>query len=146
MKRFSFDLQKILDLREFEENQAKEELARVIAIENAIHLELEYIASERVRTKKSINDIFDVASMQSSELYVQRLDLRKEELLRQLAQTQLIIEQKRGLFAEAMKNRKVISKLKEKKYQEWRKDMIKAEEAVLDESAGAKGNRASLKT
>ena len=53
MKRFEFSLQKVLDLREFEENQAKNELGKAIAESDRIKAELEYIALKRVENNKA---------------------------------------------------------------------------------------------
>ena len=81
MKRFSFNLQKLLELREFEEKEAKDALARAVAEAEKLQAELQTIAAERVRINKTRNDNVDVASLVQIEHYVNRLDVRKEELL-----------------------------------------------------------------
>lgn len=141
MKRFSFGLQKLLDLREFTEKQAKEELGKVISVANSINLELKDIASERVHSQKSRDDIFDINAFRAIEFYVNRLDLRKEELFEELATTELLIEQKRAIFTEAMKNRKVITKLREKQQKTWHKEMLKEEEEAIDDVVNARSSR-----
>lgn len=140
MKRFEFSLQKVLDLREFEENQAKNELGKAIAESDRIKAELEYIALKRVENNKARAETDDMNEMMAIERFIVRLDLRKEELLEELAKAELVIEQKRKLFAEAMKNRKVVTKLKEKKEAEYKAEMLKAEEAAIDDITGAKYN------
>lgn len=140
MKRFEFSLQKVLDLREFEENQAKNELGKAIAESDRIKAELEYIALKRVENNKARAETDDINEMMAIERFIVRLDLRKEELLEELAKAELVIEQKRQAFAEAMKNRKVVTKLKEKKEAEYKADAIKAEEAAIDDITGAKYN------
>lgn len=133
MKRFEFSLQKVLDLREFEENTAKLELGRAISESDRIKSELADVAGKRLETAKSRKNFTDIIYLQSIENYINRLDLKKEELLEELAQAELIIEQKRALFAEAMKKRKVIDNLKEKKAADFRKNSIKAEDSIIDE-------------
>jgi len=140
MKRFEFSLQKVLDLREFEENQAKNELGKAIAESDRIKTELEYIALKRVENNKARAQTEDMDEMMAIERFIVRLDLRKEELLEELAKAELVIEQKRQLFAEAMKNRKVVTKLKEKKESEYKADSLKAEESAIDDIVGAKYN------
>lgn len=140
MKRFEFSLQKVLDLREFEENQAKNELGKAIAESDRIKTELEYIALKRVENNKARALTEDMDEMMAIERFIVRLDLRKEELLEELAKAELVIEQKRQLFAEAMKNRKVVTKLKEKKEAEYKADALKAEESAIDDIVGAKYN------
>lgn len=138
MKRFSFKLEKILNLREFSEKQAKEELARVISEANRINLELKEIAEARIISQKNKNNTFDINSLRSIEFYANRLDLRKEELFEELSATELIIEQKRSLFIEAMKNRKVISMLKEKKEKVWHAETVKEQESIIDDIVNIK--------
>ncbi len=140
MKRFEFSLQKVLDLREFEEKQAKNELGKAIAESDRIKTELEYVALKRVENNKARALTEDMNEMMAIERFIVRLDLRKEELLEELAKAELVIEQKRQLFAEAMKNRKVVTKLKEKKEAEYKADSLKAEESAIDDIVGAKYN------
>ena len=49
MKRFSFNLEKLLQLRGFEEKNAKTELAAAISVAERIKLDLRNTAAERVR-------------------------------------------------------------------------------------------------
>ena len=53
MKKFSFTLQKILGLREFEEKEAQIELARAISAADAIQAELNNIADQRIKQSYS---------------------------------------------------------------------------------------------
>ncbi len=138
MKKFTFSLQKVLNLREFEENQAKEELGRVISIANKLNMELQQIAQDRVKCRSSTGNLFNANEFLAIENYVNRLDLRKEQVLVELAQTELLIQEKRTVFTEAMKNRKVLSKLKEKHLADWKKESVKAEEIFIDDITSAK--------
>ena len=49
MKRFSFSMQKILDIREFAERQAQIELGQAVAEVSRINGELEAVAQEKQR-------------------------------------------------------------------------------------------------
>lgn len=140
MKRFEFSLQKVLNLREFEEKQAKNELGKAIAESERIKAEIEYVAMKRVENNAARAKTTDMNEIMAIERFIVRLDLRKEELLEELAKAELVIEQKRQIFAEAMKNRKVVTKLKEKKEAEYKADMLKAEESAIDDIVGAKYN------
>ena len=134
MKRFSFNLQKLLQLREFEEKNAKTALAAAVSEAERIKNELKSIAVERVRVNKTRNENVDTLFLITLEHYVNRLDVRKEELLENLAETELLIEQRRVLFAAAMQKRSVLDKLKEKQYLTWRKENAKAEESALEDA------------
>ena len=53
----------------------------------------------------------------------------------------MVVDETRQLFAEAMKNRKTISKLEEKQKAEHRKAMFKEEENVIDDITSSKAHR-----
>jgi len=134
MKRFSFNLQKLLQLREFEEKNAKTALAAAVSEAERIKNELKSVALERVRVNKTRNENVDTLFLITLEHYVNRLDVRKEELLENLAEAELLIEQRRAVFAAAMQKRSVLDKLKEKQYLTWRKENAKAEESALEDA------------
>ncbi len=134
MKRFSFNLQKLLQLREFEEKNAKTALAAAVSEAERIKNELKSVALERVRVNKTRSENVDTLFLITLEHYVNRLDVRKEELLENLAEAELLIEQRRVLFAAAMQKRSVLDKLKEKQYLTWRKENAKAEESALEDA------------
>lgn len=134
MKRFSFNLQKLLQLREFEEKNAKTALAAAVSEAERIKNELKSIAIERVRVNKTRNENVDTLFLITLEHYVNRLDVRKEELLENLAEAELLIEQRRAVFAAAMQKRSVLDKLKEKQYLSWRKENARAEESALEDA------------
>ena len=121
MKKFKFSLEKVLSLREFEENQAQIELAKAISVVTELNNKLKFIANERVKNNDARSN------------YIEGLDYQKEILLEELAQAELILEEKRQIMIEAMKKRKALEKLKEKQLQEYKKEILKEEEKVLDE-------------
>lgn len=137
MKRFDFSLQKILDLREYEEDQAKLDLAAAIAEANRIQAELDQVACEMVAAG-AVRITSDIPAMQANEAYKVRLKLRKGELLEELAQAELVIEQKREVFAEKMRDRKVITKLREKAFEEYKAETEKDEEQANDDLSNAR--------
>lgn len=133
MKAFKFSLQKILDLRLFAEEQAKLALAAAIADADRIKLSLKEIAVKKVGAAKERSLCTDFTVHITIENYINRLEIKKEELLEELAAAELVIEEKRAEFNEAMKERKVLSNLKEKKYEEYKKEYNKAMEIDLDD-------------
>lgn len=135
MKKFSFNLQKILILREFEEKQAQIELAKAISEADLLKTELTLITEKKISQSRARSQSSDIVYLQSIENYIQRLDLRTEELLEELSQAQIVIEEKREVMAAKMKNRKVLTKLKDKKKEEHRYDVLLSEEEVMDDIA-----------
>ncbi len=138
MKKFNFQLQKLLDLRQFDEDKAKEDLGKFVSMANIINIELETIALQRVETKKKPQETYTISEFRAVEHYINRLDIKKDELLVELANLEVIIEQKRKVFIDAMKNRKVLTKLKEKKETQWKKETARAEELFIDDVTSSK--------
>ena len=138
MKKFVFSLQKVLDLREFEEEKAKLELGKAVAEMERIKKLLADNAQNRVNAGYSRRDVSDVLSLQQIENYILGLDLKKEKLLEELASAEFIFEKKRDLFTEAMQAREVLTKLKDKQLSEYKKEALKQEENALDDITNGK--------
>jgi flagellar FliJ protein len=137
MKKFSFTLQKILDLRRYAEDRAKLELGRAVSVVNRVKSDLNIVAQNRLAANEEIarNSIGElpVTRLLSIENYIGMLDIKKERLLRELAAAEFVAEQKRALFAEAMKKRAVLTKLSERQLEEWKTELVHEEDLVLDE-------------
>ncbi|MBP3416631.1 MAG: flagellar export protein FliJ [Spirochaetaceae bacterium] len=133
MKRFAFSMQKILDIREFTERQAQIELGRAVAEVNRVNGELEAVAQEKHRMVKLDMKNTSINEFLVYENYLKRLDITKERLLEELAAAQLVVDEKRAVFTEAMKQRKILSNLREKQYLQYKKDALKIEENAVDD-------------
>lgn len=133
MKRFSFSMQKILDIREFTERQAQIELGQAVAEVNRINEELEAVAQEKLRMLQINLKSASLNEFLVHENYMKRLELAKERLLEELAAAQLVVDEKREIFAEAMKQRKILSNLKEKQFAQYKKEALVAEDNAVDD-------------
>ncbi len=133
MKRFSFSMQKILDIREFTERQAQIELGQAVAEVNRINEELESVAQEKLRMLQINLKSASLNEFLVHENYMKRLELAKERLLEELAAAQLVVDEKREIFAEAMKQRKILSNLKEKQLAQYKKEALVAEDNAVDD-------------
>ena len=133
MKKFKFSLEKVLSLREFEQNQAQIELGKAQSVVNDLNNQLKYIASEIVRSNESRSTSSELNFLLSIENYVNGLNYKKEILLEELAKAQLVLEEKRAIVVEAIKKRKSLEKLKEKQLSEYKKEVLKEEENALDD-------------
>ena len=133
MKRFSFSMQKILDIREFTERQAQIELGQAVAEVNRINEELEAVAQEKLRMIQMNLKSASLNEFLVHENYMKRLELTKERLLEELAAAQLVVDEKREIFAEAMKQRKILSNLKEKQFAQYKKEALVAEDNAVDD-------------
>lgn len=142
MKRFSFSLQKILDIREFAERQAQIELGRAVAEVNRINSDLEAVAQEKIRMINQKPQEMTLNDFVVRENYMKRLELTKERLLEDLAAAQLVVDEKREIFAEALKQRKILSNLRDKQYAQHKKDALVAEDNAVDDMVTARHGRA----
>ena len=133
MKKFVFSLQKVLELREYEEDKAKLELGKAVAELERIKRLLQEVAQNRVKANLSRKDTTDVIFLMNIENYIIGLDAKKEKLLEELTMAQMFFEEKRDLYTKAMQDREVLSKLKEKQLSEYKKEVLKEEENALDD-------------
>ena len=133
MKKFTFELQNVLEFRNFEKQQAEGELAKAIAVENEINENLKKIAQNYAAVKASMKGNLDFEDVMAQSQYNNLLEQQKEELLKQLTQAKLVTEQKRERLRECMKKTTALEKLKEKQFDEWKQAADYEEAELLDE-------------
>jgi flagellar FliJ protein len=139
MKRFSFNLEKVLTLRKFTEQEAKIELGRAVGALSEIERHIVSVAEERViAARDQFSPENSAAMIQQYMFYILRLDATRDQLLKDAAQAELKVEEAREAFLEASRDRKVLDKLKEKRAAEYRKEMFDAEGKTLDDIASGR--------
>jgi flagellar FliJ protein len=137
VKRFVFKLEKILQLRKYEEQEAKIELGRAIGALTAIETQIRSLAEERSRTAAAqFSPSNSAAMIRQYMFYLLRLDSRKEELLKDAALAEQKAEEAREVFKTAFQNRQILDKLKEKKEKEYKEAQKAEENKMLDDIAG----------
>jgi flagellar FliJ protein len=145
VKRFRFDLEKLLELRAYREREAEQELARAMGELASIEARIRALAEERVAVA---GDRFATgrtsADMRSAELYLLRLDKMKEALFEAAAKAELVVTAAREAYVEASRERKVLDKLKEKRKSEYRKTAGTEEIKAMDDISGGSSARAAL--
>lgn len=130
MKKFSFELQKVLEFRNFERQQAEGELAKALAVENEINENLKKIAQQYAAVKARMKGSTDFRDVISQSQYNNLLDYQKEELLRQLTEAKIETEKKRDILRECMKKTTALEKLRDRQLEDW-KAAAEYEEAEL---------------
>jgi len=131
MKRFTFRLEKVLQLRKFNENECKIALGQAVSILNKIENEIKITA---VKRHNAVQQRFtSVQDMAQWDMYILRLDQEAEKLSNDAAQAEIVVEEKRALYIEAQKDLKAIEKLKEKRKNEYRKEMMDLQMAEIDD-------------
>ena len=141
MKRFRFGLEKVLELRQFREQEAKNELGIAIGILTGIENKIKQnallhsqAAEERFSGISAPETAGDALSMFSWDTYILRLEQEAERLAEEAAQAELVVEEKRNLYLDASRELQVIEKVKEKRGKEYRKEMFAAETKELDDA------------
>ncbi|MDR1655891.1 MAG: flagellar export protein FliJ, partial [Treponema sp.] len=135
MRRFHFNLEKVLKFRKYRERETEIELGKAIAALTVIQNSLKENAANRHQAAGERFAQADIRDIQYYDLYVQRLESEKEKLLREAAQAAIVIEEKRAVYLEASRDRKVLDKLREKREKEYRKTMLAEETKELDDIA-----------
>ncbi|MDD5930129.1 MAG: flagellar FliJ family protein [Spirochaetales bacterium] len=133
MKKFKFELEKILEYRNYEKKAAEGELAKALAVEAQINAQLEAIALKLVQMNKSMKTSYNFNDIIAQSQHTNLLNYQKEELLKQLAQAKLVTEQKRSVLRECMKKTTALEKLKEKQLADWKAAADYEEAELLDE-------------
>jgi len=136
MKRFSFRLEKVMQLRIFKEDECKLALGQAISILNKIENDIKMTAVKRHNaTEQRFNAGQDMSSWDN---YILRLEQEAEKLANQAAQAELVVEEKRALYIEAQKDLKAIEKLKEKRKKEYRKEIMDLQTIEIDDMTAAR--------
>ena len=80
MKKFSFELEKVLDYRNFEKKEAEGELAKAIAAETQINENLKQIAFQYAQSKANMKGSRNFEDVMTLSKYNNLLEYQKEEL------------------------------------------------------------------
>ena len=135
MKKFSFELEKVLEFRDFERKEAEGELAKALAVENEIQNNLKAIAAQMANLNKYMKGSVDFADVISASQNKSLLSYQKEELLKQLAQAQLVTQQKREILTECMKKTTALEKMKEIQLAQYKEEAKALEKKKIEQVA-----------
>ncbi|MDC7228574.1 MAG: flagellar FliJ family protein [Spirochaetales bacterium] len=145
MKKFQFNLQRLLNLREHEEHEWEIKLGQAVTECVRIEGEIKNRTSEidRVlRTRGAVDGRED--QLLAMELYKRRMKFELIELGDELKRAESKRDEIRGDFLEVSRNRKVLSRLKEKREAEYYKDQLKKEHDQIDEINNARAAGRSM--
>lgn len=124
MKKFSFRLQKLLDMREARENEVKNELMKVLALQNKerifqddLHSRIKILENNyRERLSKGIFAADDaMALMRFSDVSRRAIDEAEKRI--QILEPE--VQRIREKLVQASREKKIVEKLKERQYEEF---------------------------
>lgn len=137
--KFTFKLQKVLDLKTNEKKQAEHVLSQSIG--EMVNAEREYaeIAKEKLRVQQELAEqvggTLRAAEMIALQQYIDFLDERLSAAKRKITAAERRVEEHRALLTERTVEEKVWLKAKEKAYEMYRTEAMKQEQSETDEMA-----------
>src|SRR5574344_139978 len=143
MAKFKYELQEILEYRNFQKDEAHAELGKALAVENSIQDNLNQIANQYLQSKKSMKNSTDIQDIISESKFNNLLEYQKEELLKQLASAKIVSEEKRKKLQEIIQKTTALEKLKEKQQEEYVKNEEFLESEEFDDLATLKFKKIS---
>ncbi|MFW5710541.1 MAG: flagellar export protein FliJ [Spirochaetia bacterium] len=139
MRKFQFNLEKILELRKYDEQQWELKLGQATGRCSALNREIEARkASRREIFEKRRLDSGDLRMFLYAENYTHRMDQEIVELRAELEKAEAERQKLQEKFLEASKKRKILDKLKDRQQQAYYNHEQKQEQKVLDEISSAR--------
>ena len=143
MRRFAFKLEKVLELRSFVEREWELKLAE--ATRNVIEVESQIASWGKRRNATSAlrtgTGAVDMIVLRSREEYLTRIDMAVQRLHGELATLEEQREEVRQGYIAASSARKALTRLKERRSEEYYKDALREETKVIDEIASTQAVR-----
>lgn len=140
MKKFVFELEQLLNLRKYEQDQAQIELGKAIQVEQQIQDGLDTLAQQYVATKKMTSGQSDFVALAKTQQFYNFIKQQQEKLMRDMASAKIVTEEKRALFNAAMQKHESLKKLKERQFAIFKEEQKKAEAKALDDIVTSKYN------
>ena len=138
MKKFNFSLDKVLTLRAFYEKQAEIALSRAVSERDIVKNKIENIDLKVLEASPIFSQDVDMAILLWTENYIKGLKVRKLELEKELISLEEKVKLCIQKYSETSKDRKILERLKDKKFEEWKKSFDKEEIISIDEIISSK--------
>ena len=140
MKKFVFELEQLLNLRKYEQDQAQIELGKAVQVEQQIQAGLDALAQQYVATKRRAAGQTDFGVISQSQQFYQFIKQEQERLMNDMAQAKIVTDEKRALFNKAMQKYESIKKLKERQFEAFKDEQKKIEAKATDDIVAYKYN------
>lgn len=133
MKKFQFKFESILKLREHKVNLAKEDLAKVIKEKQ---LRFDSLELNMIETNDLlITPAKDIQFLQSRNYRIEYLKEQNAKLNKEISNIEEIEKVRREKLAKLLKDEKIMEKLKENDFEEFKKEINKKDSDFIDEIA-----------
>ena len=132
-KKFNFKLEPILKLRNYKTNTAKESLSQALTARYAKETEINQVMNQKNNWLDKPTKSAKVWEMQAKQNHLNLLDIQNAKLEKEKQQIVEIENVRRAVLANAMKDEKIIEKLKEKQKERHWQETEMEERNFLDE-------------
>jgi len=145
MKKFSFRLQTVLNVKEQKEEKLKNELLKLNALkakQEILLRELDAVKKQKGREKQQCqSEGTSIDRLVHFEKHIQSLMAKIDDTEKKIKELERMSDKKREEVVQATKEKKVFEKLKERDFRVFNKAISDAEQKALDEIAISKYNR-----
>ena len=143
MKRFQFHLQTALDWRKRRMETEQARLDELLLRESQLLQSLEDTSRDRAQSETGLlrSKSLDAADLAALDTYLRALHHQKRRLEKALAETRQAIDRQRQILTIAMRDYRLIEKLKDRRLEEWRLQFERELEAEATELHLAKRSR-----
>lgn len=131
---FNFKLEKILDIRKQNEQKSATNF-NLVKSEALLTQEKLSSLQDEFQKHNSINSNETASYQKIKRIYMQNVTKAIELTKKELVRKEVIVDEKRQELLLKQIDRKTVEKIKEKKYEEFRKEISKKESAANDEFA-----------
>ncbi|MBP7901959.1 MAG: flagellar export protein FliJ [Spirochaetes bacterium] len=138
MKKFKFRLQKLLDARIAKEKDIQHELSVIVTKQNVFRIRQDELRRKVGEQRVVFSDAMKKKSVNPAELlnFHKYWDFAEKAILSaqsEIDKLEPAVNEVRVRLTEAVKERKTIEKFKERKFEEWKNMLKKAEEKEYDD-------------
>lgn len=139
---YKFSLKAVLNHRRFIEEKLQKELGQLEAILGNERKRLSDLIRARREISKELQEkqreIITISETLLHVRFIEQLSRREDLLKKKILNAEKEVEQKREDLIEAMKNRKVLEKLKEKGWETYKHNMMRKEQEFMNEMAAVR--------
>lgn len=139
MTRFAFTLQPLLDLRRRREQQAQVALAAVnqqrLNLERRLRQQQELIRSDKHALRGRLVGLLDTDALRLQAVSAVQGMRTAQRLAVELAGVHKRLSTTRAELVEATRARRAIELLRDRRYEQWRREQSRADAATIDELA-----------
>lgn len=140
MKKFNFRLQRVIDVRETKEKECQRELAKsqfeLKKREELLAEEQRELRSSRERLRQALHQSTNIAQLSALDGWRRWKDQAVKIQARHADQQRGVVNVKRKALIQASKEKKILERLKEKRWAEHQALTLQEEQRFLDEVAG----------